>query len=290
MLGHKMFQILSAEYRDVWGSMRSRTSDPALASVELLQTDRIVSGLDAVDWPSIRRAINDLRPDVVINCVGVIKQRAEAHSAIPSIAVNSLLPHLLARELENWGGRLIHISSDCVFSGSRGNYSEDDTSDADDLYGRSKFLGEVSAKNSVTLRTSIIGRELTHHNSLLDWFLQQNHRTLSGYTNALWSGVSTLHLSHLVGRIIREHPNLNGLYHVSSGRMSKYELLLLFQQAYALDIHIDPDSTVSCDRSLNGSRLASAIGYVPPSWEQMMHDLIADQTPYHRWTRLGAIH
>jgi dTDP-4-dehydrorhamnose reductase len=287
MLGHKMFQVLSSEYSDVWASLRGYPTDEHHSRVELFQSDRIVGGVDASDWANVRALLGQLRPGVVVNCVGVIKQRADAHSAIPSISVNSLLPHLLAQELGQWGGRLVHISSDCVFSGARGGYSEDDPSDAQDLYGRSKYLGEVSGANALTLRTSIVGRELSHHESLLDWFLQQEGRTVRGYTRALWSGVSTLHLSGLVARIIRQHLGLTGLYQVSSGRMSKFDLLSLFRDVYGLNVRIEPDESVVCDRSLYGSRLSAAIGYAPPSWESMAREIGDDPTPYGRWSQLG---
>jgi dTDP-4-dehydrorhamnose reductase len=289
MLGHKMFQLLGAEFADVWGTMRGTKADAPFSKIELLQTDRILDDFDASDWPAARAKIAELKPHVVVNCIGVIKQRAAANSAIPSITINALLPHLVAETMREWDGRLIHISSDCVFSGNRGNYKEDDPSDALDLYGRSKFLGEIAIGNVLTLRTSIIGRELHHHESLLDWFLQQNHKTIRGFRRALWSGVTTIHLSKLVAQFITSFPDLRGLYQISSGRMSKHDLLVLLGTGYGLDIQIEPDDTVHCDRSLDGSRLAAAIAYQTPRWDDLVRELVDDPTPYDRWTRLGRI-
>src|SRR5262249_50230296 len=161
-----------------------------------------------------------------INCVGIVKQRAAAEDAIQSITINSLLPHHLAKVCGEWGGRIIHISTDCVFSGKQGGghgYTEDDPADAGELYGRRKRVGEVTLENALTLRTSIIGRELSHHASLLEWFLSQNHSRVQGYKRAFYSGVTTNHLAEVVGDIIERHPQLSGLYHVASHTITKYK-------------------------------------------------------------------
>lgn len=289
MLGHKMFQTLREGYPNTYGTLRGSKSDPLWSRIELLQSEKIVDGFDAGSLNEVRTLLERLKPDVTVNCVGVIKQRSDANTAIPSITINALLPHRLAETVRDWGGRVIHVSSDCVFSGNRGNYGEDDPSDALDLYGRSKFLGEIAIGDVLTLRTSIIGRELHHHESLLDWLLRQNHTTVRGYTRAWWSGVTTIHLSRLVARLICEHADLSGLYQVSTGRMSKYDLLVKLRDAYGLDIRIEPDDSVVCDRSLDGRRLATAIGYEPPSWDDLIHELVHDPTPYERWTEPGPI-
>jgi dTDP-4-dehydrorhamnose reductase len=288
MLGHKMFQVHSARFPDVWGTMRGSKADPHWRKIGLYATDRVIDNFDASSWADVVACLKDLRPDVTVNCVGVIKQRADSKSAIPSIAINALLPHRIAEMVRDWGGRLIHISSDCVFSGARGNYTEDDPSDAVDLYGRSKFLGEITTGDVLTLRTSIIGRELHHHESLLDWFLGQEGNTVGGYTRAWWSGVTNLHLSELVSALISFYPDLRGLYQVSSGRMSKYELLGMLRDGYGLTIDIEPDGSVVCDRSLDGSRLEAAAGYCAPPWREMINDLVHDQTPYDDWRSSGA--
>jgi dTDP-4-dehydrorhamnose reductase len=234
-----------------------------------------------MDLRSIDVLLDKLRPGVVVNCVGIIKQRPAAKDALASITINSLLPFRLAAKLDEWGGRLVHVSTDCVFDGSRGSYSELDRPDAADLYGRTKALGEVVSPNAVTLRTSIIGRELRAHRSLLDWFLSQNGGKVSGYRNAWWSGVTTNHLAELIVTLISEYPALSGLFQVSSGRMSKNDLLKLIREAYALDIDIEPDDSVVIDRSLIGKKLEGAIGYRCPSWPSLLSQLTSDPTPYH---------
>lgn len=285
MLGHKMVQSLSARYPDTWWTVWGSKGDEPCRRIPFLQSDRCLEKVDVTDWPALRSLLEGLRPDAIVNCVGVIKQRAEATSPIPSITINSLLPHQLAAAAMAWGGRLIHFSTDCVFSGRKGAYTEADISDAGDLYGRSKSLGEVAGPNALTLRTSIIGRELENHQSLLDWFLLGTHTRVKGFRRVLWSGVTTNHLADVVGDLIERHPNLAGLYQVSSGRISKYELLCLLREGYGLPLEIEPDDGPVNDRSLDGSRLKAAIGYQCPPWHELIAQLVQDPTPYDRYVK-----
>jgi dTDP-4-dehydrorhamnose reductase len=197
------------------------------------------------------------------------------------------MPHLVAETIEAWHGRLIHISSDCVFSGNRGRYWETDVQDADDVYGKSKSLGEVVDRaNAVTLRTSIIGRELQHHQSLLDWLLSQNHRRVQGYARVIYSGSTTIELSKVIDLVIREHPSLHGLYHVVTDAISKDALLRLLIDAYQLDIQVTSVDTPVSDRSLIGDKFAAATGYVAPPWPRLVDALATDPTPYAEWLSL----
>ena len=279
MLGHKMFQTLARRFPDTTCTVRGRLDEPFYSRIDLYRPERVIAGVDALNLDGLTRLLAKRQPDVVVNCIGIVKQRDEAQRAIPSITINSLLPHRLAAAAATWGGRVIHFSTDCVFSGRRGAYVEDDFSDAEDLYGRSKYLGEVGAENALTLRTSIIGRELSEFRSLLEWFLAQRGKKVRGFTRHFWSGVSTNHLATLVGDIIAEHSQLSGVYQVSSGTINKHELLTLLRDAFRLDVEIVPDDREFCDRSLNGDRFREATGYVCPSWAE----LAADPTPYSSW-------
>lgn len=285
MLGHKMWQILSARFPEVYGTMRSAPSDPRFDRYPFLKSERITGNVDALDIEAVLRVIRALKPGVVVNCIGSIKQRASADNPLVSIPINSLLPHQIAAEAAQWEGKTIHFSTDCVFSGQRGDYSESDPSDAEDLYGKSKHLGELLDGNALVLRSSIIGRELDHHASLLDWLLLGNHRTVRGFTRAWWSGVTTNHMANLVGEIIGRFGYLKGLYHVSSGKISKYDLLILVKEAFGLPVEIVPDDTFFCDRSLTGERLREAIGYTPTALPEMLAELARDATPYERLKR-----
>jgi dTDP-4-dehydrorhamnose reductase len=280
MLGHQMVRRLQASFPDTWWTLRGRRDDPDLAPASWLTGTNALEGVDAMDLPALESIIDELRPDVVVNCLGVIKQRAASQDSIASITINSLLPHRLAALLERGGGRLVHISTDCVFSGRRGNYAESDLSDADDLYGRTKYLGEVAYPNSLTIRTSIIGRELRHHHSLLDWFLSQRGQTIRGFRRHWWSGVTTLHLSEVVARGLECWPTLSGLYQLSSGRISKYDLLMLLRAGFRLDVEIEPDDAPHCDRSLVGDRFQAATGHQCPPWPALIAELASDPTPY----------
>ena len=283
MLGHKLFQTLRERVPGTIATTRSSVARPPLDRVALLQGPDVVPGVDVDDFDALRSRLRQWSPEFIINCVGVIKQRDTAKAAIPSITINSLLPHRLAEAAAEWGGRLIHFSTDCVFSGRKGNYLESDPSDAEDLYGKSKFLGEVAAGNALTLRSSIVGRELTEHRSLLDWFLSQNGSQVRGYTRAIYSGITTNEMANVVTRVIEGQQRVSGLYQVASDPISKYELLLLIRDAYGLDIEISRDDREVCDRSMSGRRFTEATGWRSPSWPELVRQLAADTTPYEAW-------
>ncbi len=286
MLRHKMFQTLRERFAGVVCTVREGLATLPCERIDLFQGHDVIAGLDGSDFRAVETRLALLRPEFIINCVGIIKQRTSAFCAIPSITINSLLPHMLAKMAERWGGRVIHFSTDCVFSGKKGNYVEEDCSDAEDLYGKSKFLGEVACANAVTLRTSIIGRELKEHRSLLDWFLAQNHKAVRGFRQVIYSGVTTNHLALLAASLIESFPDLNGLYQVASEPISKYSLLGLLRDAYKMDIQIEPYDQEVSDRSLNCGKLIGAIGYKCPSWQLLVQNLAEDPTPYENWIGL----
>lgn len=283
MLGHKMFQILRERFPGTVCTTREDVRNPPFDRVELLQGDDVIRGVDVMDFDRLHGTLRELRPDFIVNCVGIVKQRQEAQMAIPSITINSLLPHKLAAFAGAWGGRVIHPSTDCVFDGKRGGYTEADDSSAEDLYGKSKFLGEVQCDNGLTLRTSIIGRELVEHRSLLDWFLMQQGKTVRGFRRVIYSGVTTNQLAEVVTVVIRDFPTLHGLYQVVSEPISKYDLLCLIRDAYKLEVNIIPEDGEVSDRSMKGDKFREATGYVSPPWTELIERLAKDPTPYARW-------
>lgn len=219
-------------------------------------------------------AFSIAQPDVVVNCVGIIKQLPNSNDHLESLAINSSLPHRLAKYSRMVGARLVHFSTDCVFSGKYGQYKEDDFPDADDLYGRTKYLGEVDYENAITLRTSIVGHELASAKSLVDWFLSQSGE-VKGFRKAVFSGLPTIE----VARVLREHvipnPELRGLYHLSVDPINKYDLLRLVAEIYGKSITIRPDEELTIDRSLNSDRFRAATGFTPKLWPDLikaMHD------------------
>jgi dTDP-4-dehydrorhamnose reductase len=277
MLGHKLASRLSAEFA-VAGTIRDR--QPTLVLRRVLPGIRIYPNVDAEDTETLRAAIADWAAAVVVNCIGIVKQAKAASEPVPSIRINALLPHQLYGLAAERGARLIHFSTDCVFSGRRGPYVESDRPDADDLYGRTKLLGEVCGPGALTLRTSLVGRELRGHCGLLAWLLRQRGGRVHGWQNALFSGRTSPAASDIVARIIRSHPDLDGVWHASAEAISKHDLLHLVNRTYRLGIDIEPDDTVAIDRRLDSTRLRSRTGWCPPPWNDMIAAMHAEDAIY----------
>ena len=282
MLGHKLVQVLSST-NDVRGTFRDGVVEhPSLDSIP---KDNFVIGVAAEDEGSVRRAIETTSPDVVINAIGIIKQLPDSKNVITTLTINSIFPHRLAQLADEFGFRLITISTDCVFAGDRGNYSEDDIPDAVDLYGKSKNLGEVTSGNCLTLRTSIIGHELGSAHSLVDWFLSNSGGKVKGYANAIYSGFPTVVFASIINNLIHAHPALSGLYHVSSDAISKYDLLALINEAYGAGITIERDDDFRIDRSLDSTRFRNETGFEPQDWKSMIDAMAADAKIYGKWNQ-----
>ena len=277
MLGHKLMQELSADH-EVFGTTRGETA----ALEKLRPHGNVITGVSVEDQESIRRAIRETRPDVVVNAIGIIKQLPDSKNVITTLTVNSIFPHRLAELGREFGFRLISVSTDCVFSGSRGNYSEHDVPDAIDLYGKSKNLGEVVGENCLTLRTSIIGHELGTAHSLVDWFLSNRGGEVKGFANAIYSGFPTIVFAAIIDNLIRNRPELSGLYHVSSEPINKYDLLILINEAYAANVKIERDEEFRIDRSLDSTKFRSETGFKPPGWTEMIASMAADAQIY-KW-------
>jgi len=280
MLGHKLWQVLR-DGHEVHVAARQGWS--TWDRLGLYQADRFHTGLEAGIPDTLLHIMGSVRPEVVVNCVGIVKQVPTAVDPIASLTGNALFPHRVARACWAAGTRMVQISTDCVFSGNKGGYTEADTPDPDDLYGRSKLLGEVSGPGCLTVRTSMIGRELTRQSGLLEWFLSNRNGKVRGYTNAIFSGFTTRALGEVLARIIEEQPDLTGLYHVAGEPISKYALLRKIAAAFALRTEIEPYAEFRCDRSLDGTRFRLATGWRPPSWDEMIEGLTSDPTPYDQW-------
>jgi dTDP-4-dehydrorhamnose reductase len=271
MLGHALLRELSQDPGlDVYGTARSMEGRAHLFPPDLLA--RITPALDVSRFDQVRQVLDDVRPDVVVNCVGVIKQRPDVQDAVHTVTLNALLPHLLAEACAERGSRLVHVSTDCVFSGNRGGYRESDLPDPPDLYGRSKLLGETTAPPALTLRTSIIGHELTTNRSLLDWFLSQPG-LVRGFTRAIYSGVTTVEFARLLREVILPREDLTGLYHLAAEPIAKYDLLRLVAEVYGWRGELLPDVDFVIDRSMRADALAQATGYRPPAWPDMIRRL-----------------
>jgi dTDP-4-dehydrorhamnose reductase len=269
MLGHEALRVLAPEF-EVWGACRDAGALPDLG----VPAERILAGLDATDRASAYALVEYVRPDLVLNAVGIVKQRAEAQSPLPSISVNSLWPHVLADACATHGARMVHVSTDCVFSGARGGYVESDVPDASDLYGRSKLLGEVVDRdNVVTLRTSIVGWELGDPTGLVGWFAVHRGEALKGYTKAVFSGLTTHALTDAIRDVVVPDEGLSGLWHVSADPIDKCTLLTMLAGHLGWDVDLSPVDQPVIDRSLDCMRFRKRTGWTPPSWGDMLHQL-----------------
>lgn len=284
MLGHKMWQICSTRF-DTWVTLRSRNQ--AYLGCDLFDPERLIPGVEALDSDSVLRAFRKVSPNVVVNCIGLIKQLPEVQDPIMALSLNSLFPHRVAKLCGTFGARMIQISTDCVFSGRKGRYKETDVADAEDLYGRSKLMGEVFGPNVLTLRTSIIGRELRGFRGLVEWFLKNGEERVDGYTRAVFSGLTTLVFCRAVADVVQNHGDLNGLYHVSSEPISKYDLLILLKKAYQLSGEVERCADMAVDRSLDGRLFRERTGFVAPSWEDMIWEFAHDPMSYDFGGRKG---
>lgn len=276
MLGNAVFRHFGA--RPGFQAYATARSQQAVRHFPPLLSERILTEVDANDFDSVISAVAEVKPDVVINAVGLIKQLQSANDPLHALPINAIFPHRLARVCAAAGARLIHISTDCVFSGKQGNYKEDDLPDAYDLYGRSKLLGEVDYPNAITLRTSIIGHELGSAHGLVDWFLSQSGKA-KGFTRAIFSGLPTIELAAVIERFVIPRPELRGLYHVASVPISKHDLLRLVANAYDKQIVIEPNDDLVIDRSLDASRFNAATGYNPPAWPILVEQMNAFRQP-----------
>ena len=278
MMGHMACRVLG-DHHEVFGTIRQewRAEQPL---ARFLPRERAIVGVDVRQIRTVDAALAEAAPDVVFNAVGIIKQLKEARDAVLSIECNALFPHLLAQRCGEIGARLIHLSTDCVFSGRRGNYREDDLPDPIDLYGRSKLLGETDEDEGLTLRTSIVGRQLSGHNSLFEWARSSRGGRVRGFNRAVYSGLTTMALAEMVDKVILSHPDLTGVWQVASAPITKYRLLQCLDERLALELDIERDETFVCDRSLDGSRFAARTGIEVPSWEEMLDRFRDDEEIY----------
>lgn len=270
MLGNSLYRYLSlSDDFDVYGALRSDTCKffftPELRA-------NIISGVDVMDHDSLIALFNFIKPAIVINCIGLVKQLKESESPLAAVPVNTLLPHKLSNLCDLIGARFIHISTDCVFSGEKGMYREDDFPDAGDVYGRSKLMGEVDNPHSITLRTSIIGHELNGNRSLVGWFLTQKD-TVLGFKNAIFSGLPTVEVARVLQDHVIPHEELHGLYHLSVNPINKFDLLHLIARQYKKEISIAADEKFTINRSLDSTKFKKATGFVPKPWNQLIREM-----------------
>ena len=280
MLGHMLVRVLS-ENHTVFGTTLSQYSKTS-PLVQILSREKWLDTVDVCTIEAIERTISDVKPDVVLNGVGLIKQKMSPNINSHAIQINSLFPHQLLEICKKTDTRLIHFSTDCVFEGTPGVKRVTDTPTATDIYGLSKLLGEVQEGPALTLRTSVVGRQLFGTESLFEWAISQRGNTVSGFKNAIYTGLTTLELSHVVKRIIEEQPDLVGLFQVASKPISKYELLAKLNVMLNLGLTIESNTDFYCDRTLDGSEFSGLTNIEIPSWDNMLTKFLADQDFYEK--------
>lgn len=273
MLGYSIYSNLSDnKSMSVYGTVRNINDKNSYFTA---LSDNLVQCIDIYDFDTVVNVIGKIKPDIVINCIGLIKQHDVAKLHCDAIYVNALLPHKLAKLCSASNAKLIHFSTDCVFTGEIGNYSEESRPDAIDLYGSSKRLGEVDYDGHLTLRTSIIGHELTTNVSLIDWFLSQKS-SVKGFSKAIFSGLPTAYIARLLVDHILPNKDLTGLYHLSVEPIDKFSLLSLVSEVYGHEIEIQPSESLIIDRSLSSTKLKTEIGLKTPTWPELIEFMNLD--------------
>lgn len=279
MIGHKVWQTLARHHKDTYGTLRRRRE---VFAVQGIFDDRIIEQFDAEDFEGVANTLNHLKPTVIINCIGITKRKTEASNLKLMYEVNARFPHNLSLWASRNGARVIHFSTDCVFDGADGNYHERSVVTAPDMYGQTKYFGEIDYDHCLTIRSSMIGRELEHDSELLEWFLAQRGKRISGFKRAIYSGVTTTVMSGMVQRIIWEFPKLNGRYQIAGPAISKHDLLVQLKEAFNYDVEITPDDRFHCDRSMQSEKFRQATGITAPTWKEMIAGLVEERGFYDR--------
>jgi len=268
-----------SESNDVFGTTREEASDSSPLA-KFLPQEKWISQIDITNSDSIKKIFHQSQFDVLINCIGLIKQRDSLVSDSEMMAINGEFPHRLAQIANSHGTRVIHISTDCVFSGSKGNYLESDSPNPVDVYGKSKLQGEINDSKNLTLRTSHIGRELTVKKSFIEWLVSQKGGHVNGYSHAIYSGLTTQALATTLSKLLLGNSRLTGLFHVSSQPISKLEIINKLNELLDLRITVTPDASVEINRSLNSEKFQKATSICPQTWDEMLSDLCQDQKTY----------
>ena len=270
MIGHGLWRYFSqSPDHEVVAAVRSAAQLCAFGARRVEQTG------DLDDEAAAAKLIDRVRPDWVINCAGLTKHADNGEDAVKVIRANCLLPNLLANATEQSGARMLHVSTDCTFLGTRGHYAESEAPDANDLYGRSKVLGEITDRAHVlTVRTSTIGFEVASKRGLLEWFLDQRG-SCRGFSRAIFSGLTSHELARVLDEHVLDRSELSGLLHIAGPAIDKLSLLRAMRQHFSVPVDIEEDASFVIDRSLDGSRFCALTGFQPRRWDDMLSEIAA---------------
>lgn len=275
MIGHKMYQIISKVNVDTWVTLRNDLSTYFFS--DIYNNNKVIDNIDLTDFKNLLNTLNNVKPDIILNACGITIRRGLEEIISNTILLNSALPHFLNEWVSKNNKRLIHFSTDCVFSGKRGDYLDTDIKDAYDLYGTTKSLGEiVDSKFAITLRGSMIGRELENKTELFEWFLQQNNKKIKGFSEVIYAGITTVKMAEIVLRLIKFYPNLSGIYNISSKSISKYDLLKMCNEYFAINSIIEIDNSYKSNKNLISDKFFIEIGIEKPNWTDLIRQLKDD--------------
>lgn len=271
MLGHILWKSLSLRFPETYATIRGCRDD--YKKTDLFKNEnKVFESVDALNFSNLEKVFDKVKPEVILSCIGITKRKIDVNNPATASSLNSILPNRLAIWGAKNGAKVINFSTDCVFDGTIGHYTEESLTSAKDVYGKTKALGEVKTGSALTLRSSFIGPELSNGSELLEWFIAQSS-VVKGYKKAIYSGFTTLELCRIVEKLLVNFPQAHGLYNVSSEPISKFDLLTLIKRKMGMDIEIIPDDSFFCDRSLDSSKFRKEFGYTPPSWEKMIDEL-----------------
>ena len=275
MIGHKMYQTISKIHKDTWVTLRKSLTSYSYS--EIYNPAKVIDNIDLINFQTISNQLNKINPDIVVNACGITIRRGIETLKSNSIILNSALPHFLNEWVTSNNKRLIHFSTDCVFTGAKGDYLDNDNKDACDLYGSTKSMGEViDSKYAITLRGSMIGSELENKTELFEWFLKQKNKKIKGFNKVIYSGVTTTKMAEIVLKLIDQFPNLSGVYNISSKPISKFELLKLWNKLFDIDANIEIDNSYTSNKNLISDNFYRTISMEQPDWVELSSQLNID--------------
>jgi dTDP-4-dehydrorhamnose reductase len=278
LIGHKLYQTLNQDF-EVFATIHKAKEN--YGNLPIFSSDNVIEKVDVLDFENLEKVILTVNPDVILNCVGITKRKINPEIKEEVIFVNSVFPHKLANWAKKHNKRVIHFSTDCVFDGKIGNYTEESLTTAEDLYGRTKALGEINYNHTLTIRSSFIGQELFDKTEMLDWFLSQENKTINGFKKVFYSGVSTKYMANVVANIIQNFPNLSGLYQLApENPIAKYDLLCIAKEAFDINVQINSSEDFVHNPTMNSTKLRTALNLKVPSWQEMLNDLALDKNFY----------
>lgn len=286
MIGHRVWASLSQLGHDVYALCRSDLKDD-MHTLPGIDWSKCWTGIDVTDLSLLEGKIREIKPEIVINCVGIVKQNPLSKDPLTTIHLNALLPHQIAKVCGDNGARMIQMSTDCVFQGDKGNYQESDNTDATDLYGKSKALGEVVDQEHVlTIRTSTIGLEIHPHGGLIEWLVSQKNKEIKGFSEAIYSGFPTHTYAKILNEFVLPNHSLHGVIHISSQPINKYDLLKMTNEIFDLGIRINKEDSFVMKRGLDSSLFRKKTGAPLFKWADIIHDLKHDLDFYKTLKRL----